>query len=460
MVQLRFTDANDTIRAFTAGRQFRNNQQDRALRDQNRNRLIEAGKLASQGNFAGARDSALGAGLINEAAKFQQFDIARMNRAQAARKAEQADDLKNLEIIAQNVSAAQNPEQLELAKQDMRQKGIPENVVNQVTFENRDFFINRVIPTARQMQLELDRERLQLQNKKLSQVGSPKFGRTPVRGVDENGNPVLFQLSDRGGARRVQLPDGARPTQNQFIDLGTERALVDKNTGQRIQTFDKNIGRTEQAKIEARTSAEFRTKLLPKLENSLKSLKRRSKLIDDNIVRAVQQAQGLFNTGFTGSILAAVPGTPAFNLRSTLETIRSNIGFRELQTIRENSPTGGALGQVTEFENKLLQAVQGSLEQGQVDSQLISNLLRIREELRAGVEETQAALEADKARFGALSPQSQTVQPAQPIQQQSQSVQPQQQAPQGFNPNDPLGILAEQQAPQGLNPNDPLGIID
>jgi hypothetical protein len=64
-----------------------------------------------------------------------------------------------------------------------------------------------------------------------------------------------------------------------------------------------------------------------------------------------------------------------------LDTIGANMGFEQLQAMRAASPTGGALGNVTERELELLQAVQGSLQQSQSREQFQSNLLRRKERL-------------------------------------------------------------------------------
>lgn len=80
-------------------------------------------------------------------------------------------------------------------------------------------------------------------------------------------------------------------------------------------------------------------------------------------------------TGLPSTIMRNIPGTGSFDLAETLGTIKANLGFDKLQSMRESSPTGGALGQVSEFENKLLQAVFGSLEQGQSGDQLKLNML-------------------------------------------------------------------------------------
>lgn len=97
------------------------------------------------------------------------------------------------------------------------------------------------------------------------------------------------------------------------------------------------------------------------------------------IDKAIEQAEGLFSTGFSGSIASSVPGTDAYNLKRTLLTLKANLGFDVLQEMRDNSPTGGALGQVAVQELDSLQSTVGNLDIGQDDDQLIENLKLIRD---------------------------------------------------------------------------------
>lgn len=85
-----------------------------------------------------------------------------------------------------------------------------------------------------------------------------------------------------------------------------------------------------------------------------------------------------WTTGLLGAGVSLVPGTPAYDLKSLLTTIKSNVGFAQLQHMRENSPTGGALGPVSDFENRQLQAVLGNLEQSQSEAQFRRNLERLK----------------------------------------------------------------------------------
>lgn len=154
----------------------------------------------------------------------------------------------------------------------------------------------------------------------------------------------------------------------------------------------------EQARAEAKVTAEMKLEQnFPKAREALKSAEAGWKVVDRSIDKALTQI-GTFTTGF-GSLLNAVPGTPAHDLLNTLQTIKANIGFDKLQEMRNASPTGGALGQVSEMENRLLQSVRGALEASQSPEQLRANLLQIKKDLAALKIERRKAFETDYAKF-------------------------------------------------------------
>lgn len=82
---------------------------------------------------------------------------------------------------------------------------------------------------------------------------------------------------------------------------------------------------------------------------------------------------------FGASMSSGVAGTAAYDLESVLTTLRARIGFDKLQEMRQNSPTGGALGQVSDFENRLLQATEGNLTLGVDPDRMRASLLDIRD---------------------------------------------------------------------------------
>jgi hypothetical protein len=68
-------------------------------------------------------------------------------------------------------------------------------------------------------------------------------------------------------------------------------------------------------------------------------------------------------TAGVAGVFEWVPGSPPKRLAGYLNTIRSNVAFNELQQMRRNSPTGGALGNVSDADMRLLQSTLATLDQ-------------------------------------------------------------------------------------------------
>lgn len=166
-------------------------------------------------------------------------------------------------------------------------------------------------------------------------LGNPPNDMAWARGEDGN---ILYEPDPVSGYRRpVAVPIGG--TKAAATSANMARSADTKKLGSRIVMAD---------------------------------VDRALKLIDDN-------SKGLAPvTGLPGAIGKNIPGSAANDLRATLETVKANVGFDKLQAMREASPTGGALGQVSDFENKLMAAVIGSLDQSQTEAQLRFNLERVK----------------------------------------------------------------------------------
>lgn len=94
----------------------------------------------------------------------------------------------------------------------------------------------------------------------------------------------------------------------------------------------------------------------------------------------IQEADKDFNSqlwGPIGQAQALIAGTRSADLDAAIETINARVGFDELQAMRDASPTGGALGQVSELELKQLNAALGSLNRKQSKKQFLRNLERV-----------------------------------------------------------------------------------
>lgn len=134
-------------------------------------------------------------------------------------------------------------------------------------------------------------------------------------------------------------------------------------------------------RVATQTAAERQTQM-PQAQARLASEQRQATLVDSFIDQASGLAGG-WTTGMAGATLSGIPGTPAHDLAAIIDTIEANIGFDKLNQMRQQSPTGGALGSVTERELSLLSATLGSLKQSQSPDQFKQNLETLREQVRA-----------------------------------------------------------------------------
>jgi hypothetical protein len=93
----------------------------------------------------------------------------------------------------------------------------------------------------------------------------------------------------------------------------------------------------------------------------------------------VREAKDLtgWSTAGVGALGRTLPATDALALSSKLETIKANLGFDRLQQMRDQSPTGGALGSVAVQELNALQSTVASLDQRQSPAQLKAALDKI-----------------------------------------------------------------------------------
>lgn len=91
----------------------------------------------------------------------------------------------------------------------------------------------------------------------------------------------------------------------------------------------------------------------------------------------VKQAKDLVNewsTGWGAALFDRLPASDARKLRTSVDTIKANIGFDKLTQMRAASPTGGALGQVSERELGFLQSVLTNLDTLTDPEQMRENL--------------------------------------------------------------------------------------
>lgn len=162
---------------------------------------------------------------------------------------------------------------------------------------------------------------------------------------------------------------GAKRLAETNVDLATADA--------RARAEAQIAGQREAAVQGARGEAE-------RAEQAPKRIARYQQALDTskNVQKSIENALGMIgtlSTGFLGARSRGVEGTPAYNLAAEIETIKANLGFDRLQQMRDNSPTGGALGQVAIQELVALQSTIANLDPNQSADQLRANLERIQD---------------------------------------------------------------------------------
>lgn len=103
--------------------------------------------------------------------------------------------------------------------------------------------------------------------------------------------------------------------------------------------------------------------------------------LQGDVTRAIDLAREGYGTG-AFSMLAALPiPSDARTLGNVVDTLKANLGFEAIQAMRDASPTGGALGQVTERELGFLQSTVANLDTGAGEEELTRQLNKVRNHL-------------------------------------------------------------------------------
>ena len=227
-----------------------------------------------------------------------------------------------------------------------------------------------------------------------------KFMGEPTYQVDQDGIPSPFP--GPSPAEEFVVSEQAKSFIQRAIEQGQP---IDKaiTMGQQIdQQIEGNQPKARTPEEEAKYQSII-------LDNQRKALELQQKTnpepttnlaYTESTLNAISDAENILNnsklpvTGFWGNALKDIPGTPSADLKNSIKTIYSAIGFDKLQDMRDRSPTGGALGQVSERELSQLNASLGSLEQSQSAEQFKKNLMRVKDHYQKYYKATMAQVKA------------------------------------------------------------------
>jgi hypothetical protein len=150
---------------------------------------------------------------------------------------------------------------------------------------------------------------------------------------------------------------------------------------------------------------------MPEIKQQIKAIKQPLTKVDVmlNSIQDIKSIMGGLSpaTGLTGTIMQWIPASDASDVRELLKSLQGNIAFQTLSEMRAASPTGGALGSVSNIELDLLSNSMGSINPNMSHFLFEKNLNQIEKILndyKKGANEEIAYLE-NPQKFQSIQPQ-------------------------------------------------------
>lgn len=403
-------NALQTIQAFEAGQGQR--------KERERERTMQGvGNALAGGNYAGGAGLMFNMGDIQGGMQLQQYGKS-LEDAEAEKKRvasirygmqllnekPEARELKRSQIVNDMRTLGYDIDDNYAAQMDLSDKGIQDTLA---LLQDTDSLMAQYQSMMAPTEYGLDLVPVQGPDGKIQYVQASKSGGVrPVEGftpVPEAADPFTL------GPGQVRYnPDGTvaargpERTQSAGIRIGPDGTVqiggpvdgLGYGSGSKGQEAAIVQGRDGQPLVSPGPQQEAYSKAM----RGLGEFQAQNAIVLEDIDRALQNVNSGFSTGAWAAtkdlpIFGGV--TPAGELESLLETIQANVGFDKLQAMREASPTGGALGSVTERELAFLQAVFGSLRQDTSPENVRYNLQRLKEHMQGREARLQAAIAAD-----------------------------------------------------------------
>jgi hypothetical protein len=151
----------------------------------------------------------------------------------------------------------------------------------------------------------------------------------------------IFDTKTQSYIQPSEAADQLTPTQ--LKDVVTNKSFVEY-----LQTGDENV-------LVAKGEKEDEKRLTP-AEISAKLSKA------DSVIDVIAKAREADVWGGTFDVAKFIPLTDARSLSGYIKTLKGNLAFDELKQMREESKTGGALGQVSNIELGLLESAVAALD--------------------------------------------------------------------------------------------------
>lgn len=193
------------------------------------------------------------------------------------------------------------------------------------------------------------------------QIATPTYGGGPA------------QVVEGSVGTKTMTPGDVQQAKDAAANRANQSSIAAANRANQLE-----IAKIGDARQERRLAAAD-TKLAQKEQMANEQRVATADVVMGKVDEALEQLPGLTTTGFTGGVTRNIPGSPAYQLDRTIDTIKANLGFDALAAMRAASPTGGALGQVAVQELHMLQAAVSSLDTAQNEKQLKKNLEAVKQ---------------------------------------------------------------------------------
>lgn len=196
-----------------------------------------------------------------------------------------------------------------------------------------------------------------------------------IAGIIGAREDIQAEIAKKSKYQNVQLPSGQWVAQDtatgDIVPLkGTPESVV-KRTMQETAAVNGKVPigyrYTENGELEAIPGGPADFKKQEQIQKQTSAVNSISSELDRlaSVANQLKNHPGLNGiTGIRGTI-PNIPGSQAANAEALLETLKSQTAFSVLQTMRNNSKTGGALGQVSDKEGQLLQNNLAALDKAQ-----------------------------------------------------------------------------------------------
>jgi hypothetical protein len=317
------------------------------------------------------------------------FAMPGVEGAARARRAQDALASMRDELVIGNLPLASQLDQATLNQRLLQTQAITPEMVDAQA--RASLMANRLAAGTAQQGLDLldtrtQLERLELERKKKGAeiLSDPALIRQMAQAKAYSGMPAA--LSTYGFAQRILADPNSTPEQIRAAQIMLKTAPT--------ANADPTLRAQQSFQAKRGSVAAALEMSLPKLEGALESFQAKS----NNFDRLIDEAEALvspYTTGF-GSLLDQMPASQARALATTVMSLEATLGFDALQEMRANSPTGGALGNVTDFENKRLSATIASLDTGVDGATFLERLQVLRNERAEALRRMRAGLMRDQ----------------------------------------------------------------